>query len=100
MGGRTSSPGGSVWPAPVGSFLPNRYGLYDLGENVWERCTDWNRADYYQTLADAGRIPRNPVGLADSFDPSESRTKKRVQKGGSYLCTDQYCKRYMPGGRG
>jgi len=91
---------GFVGTAPVGSFPPNRYGLYDIAGNVWEWCSDWYRADYYQTLADAGGIARNPPGPVDSFDPSEPGTKKRVQKGGSYLCTDQYCKRYMPCGRG
>lgn len=91
---------GFVGTAPVGSFPPNRYGLYDIAGNVWEWCSDWYRADYYQTLVDADDIARNPLGPADSFDPSEPGTKKRVQKGGSYLCTDQYCKRYTPGGRG
>ena len=28
------------------------------------------------------------------------RLPKRVQRGGSFLCSDQYCSRYMPGGRG
>ena len=41
-----------------------------------------------------------PAGPEDSFDPCEPGRKKRVHKGGSFLCTDQYCARYMPGGRG
>src|SRR6266542_1723372 len=91
---------GFVGTAPVGSFPLNRYGLYDIAGNVWEWCSDWYRPDYYKTLADKGGVVRNPQGPPDSFDPSEPGTKKRVHKGGSYLCTDQYCKRYMPGGRG
>jgi formylglycine-generating enzyme required for sulfatase activity len=43
---------------------------------------------------------RNPKGPHDSFDPNEPGVQKRVQRGGSFLCTDQYCARYIAGGRG
>ena len=86
--------------APVCSFPENAFGLCDMAGNVWEWVTDWYRHDYYATLAGAGALARNPQGPADSFDPSEPGVKKRVHKGGSFLCTDQYCSRYMPGGRG
>jgi formylglycine-generating enzyme required for sulfatase activity len=84
--------------APVAQFEANGYGLYDVGGNVWEWVTDWYRPDYYAQLA--GRVARNPQGPDSSFDPEEPREKKRVMRGGSFLCTDQYCSRYMVGTRG
>jgi formylglycine-generating enzyme len=86
--------------APVKSFPPNGYGLYDMAGNVWQWCSDWYRPDYFKQLADAGSIARNPQGPEIPFDPSEPPEKKRVHKGGSFLCTDQYCTRYMVGTRG
>ena len=91
---------GYLATAPVGSFPANGYGLFDMAGNVWEWTSDWYRADYYQTLAASGEIAINPQGPADSFDPSEPGARKRVHRGGSFLCTDQYCARYIAGGRG
>lgn len=45
-------------------------------------------------------VVRNPQGPESSLDPAEPGEKKRVHRGGSYLCTDQYCTRYMVGTRG
>jgi len=86
--------------SPVARFPPNAYGLFDVAGNVWEWTTDWYRPDYYATLAAAGGTTRNPKGPEASFDPAEPDAKKRVHRGGSFLCTDQYCTRYMVGTRG
>jgi len=86
--------------APVAQYRPNGYGLFDVGGNVWEWTSDWYRADYYSTLAEQGGIARNPQGPSSSLDPAEPDQPKRVQRGGSFLCTDEYCTRYMVGTRG
>lgn len=86
--------------APVMQFPANGYGLHDMAGNVWEWVSDWYRPDTYAQQIAAGGVVQNPQGPADSFDPSEPGVAKRVHKGGSFLCTDQYCTRYMIGTRG
>ena len=71
-----------------------------MGGNVWEWVSDWYRPDYYAELAATAKVARDPSGPATAFDPSEPGVQKRVHRGGSFLCTDQYCSRYMVGTRG
>ncbi len=91
---------GFVGIAPVAQYPPNGYGLYDITGNVWEWCSDWYRPDYYEMLQAKGGVAVNPQGPGDSFDPAEPGVAKRVHRGGSFLCSDEYCTRYMIGTRG
>jgi len=96
---KNTSEDGYAGVAPVASFPPNDFGLYDMAGNVWQWVSDWYRPDYYARLGRDG-IAIDPQGPYDSFDPQEPGIPKRVQKGGSFLCTDQYCERYISGARG
>jgi formylglycine-generating enzyme len=80
--------------APVGSYPTNGYGLFDMAGNAWEWCQDWYLPDYY-----ANSPATNPPGPTTSFDPNEPGVAKRVQRGGSFLCSDVYCSGYRPSAR-
>ncbi len=82
--------------APVGSYPPNGYGLYDMAGNAWEWCSDWYRPGF-EVGPDGTR--RNPAGPDGDVDPHGGGEGMRVLRGGSFLCADSYCARYRAGGR-
>lgn len=74
--------------APVGSYPPNGYGLYDMTGNVWE----WTASFYNAAPASAQQSCCHSSNASDPF-------VKRVVKGGSFLCAPNHCLRYRPAAR-
>ncbi|HEX6043282.1 MAG TPA: formylglycine-generating enzyme family protein [Pyrinomonadaceae bacterium] len=92
---------GYEWTAPVGSYPPNGYGLYDMAGNVWEWTSDWyQQHNEIEPTCGASFNPRGG-GAEKSYDPRTPDVKvpRRVMKGGSYLCAPNYCQRYRPAAR-
>lgn len=79
--------------APVKSYPPNGYGLYDMAGNVWEWCQDKYRADAYRQEYSKALLV-NPQGPAQAYDPLEPYAEKYVIRGGSFLCNESYCSGY------
>jgi len=84
--------------APVKSFPPNGYGLYDMAGNAWEWCADWYDRELYRRREGKGTVV-NPTGPDHTIDATQPFMPQRVQRGGSFLCNDSYCSRYRPSAR-
>jgi len=87
--------------APVGSFPPNGYGLFDVTGNVWEWTTDWYRDHHKPESACCGSVNRTIGDREQSYDPQMPGVPipRKVIKGGSFLCAPNYCRRYRPAAR-
>ena len=89
--------------SPVKAFAPNGYGVHDMIGNAWEWTADWWSTKHEADAPKACCIPQNPRGASEaaSYDPCQPNIKipRKVLKGGSHLCAQNYCRRYRPAAR-
>jgi len=97
--------GGAAGTTAVGSFPQNGYGLFDMTGNAWQWTADWYRADYFvmQAKQYGNSVINKPQGPTASYDPDDygvpANAPKRVIRGGSFLCNEDYCQSYRPSAR-
>jgi formylglycine-generating enzyme required for sulfatase activity len=106
---RNDSEDGFAGSSPVGAFPANGYGLFDMGGNVWNWCSDLYRADTFASRAGDQKSccdPKGPLTTSgekpmsgDPSSPSVPGVERRVMKGGSFLCHPSYCESYRPSAR-
>jgi sulfatase modifying factor 1 len=91
----TGEDGYKARTAPVGCFAANGFGLFDMAGNVWEWTKDWFHPNLEPASIEASGGPPETAAR----DPNEPNVPKHVIKGGSFLCSPDYCFRYRPAAR-
>jgi len=81
--------------APIGCYEANTYGIFDLIGNVWE----WTADSYYPQHQFQGERILSANGNDVGLDPNQKGIPVGVIKGGSFLCSKNYCQRYRPAAR-
>lgn len=83
--------------APVKSYPPNGYRIYDMIGNVWEWTSDWFDDKYYAKIKST--VQKNPQGPAQCSVSDNPYAIEHTTRGGSFLCSDNYCRNYRPSAR-
>ena len=84
--------------APVKTFPPNDFGLYEISGNVWEWTSDWYNINYYESCR-KNSLTNNPKGADSAYNPNNPYIKEKVIRGGSFLCNESYCASYRVSSR-
>jgi formylglycine-generating enzyme len=87
--------------APAGSFPPNGYGLFDMIGNAWDWTADWYLDHHVVQSSCCGATRPAGASRAESIDPNAAGAAipRKVLKGGSFACAENYCQRYRPAAR-
>ena len=80
--------------APVKTYPPNEFGLYDMAGNVWEWTSDWYNTNYYIEVSTNKELIYNPSGAERPYNQRDPYAKEKIMKGGSFLCNASYCASY------